>query len=490
MIVSKFIWNFFQEVIANRDNSPTKTSVLMYAYFQMLYNLGTLFEPAGIPSSDRVSPLKNSPLIKNYISKSTADLLPTILYIGHRAFMKKLYPSSTQLSAPDFGINLVPFPTNMTPDIIAYAESHLTEKALELQRAGFSTKNTTGLPADYTGSTSATPSPQWEQLIVPTGAVKGTNNLPLIVPSNPLSFKVQNFLGANFYKNRSFSVNPTANIIDLSAKISTTWEGGLKKEMDLLLNVYKDLDDRKKVIAEFFAGSSSQTLPPTGFFICIAQQLSQKYKQTTQDDLKMYFSLAAGIFDAGVSAWYYKSTYNQARPINLIRNYYANKTVASWTPLSTPILGKQWLPYQEFNFVTPPFPDVASGHSTFSRVASKILNWWFGNPALYDGFSTATMPNINLLCPALNINDKTVSIGEYVFDKGCSSIEPDITPKARTVLRYKTLDELASDAGLSRIYGGIHSFQTNEVSQELADWVYERTVSKLMGEFKFNSPKN
>jgi len=58
-------------------------------------------------------------------------------------------------------------------------------------------------------------------------------------------------------------------------------------------------------------------------------------------------------------------------------------------------------------------------------------------------------------------------------------------PKVRTVLRYKTLDELASDAGLSRIYGGIHTFETNEVSQELADWVYERTVAKLMGEFKF-----
>lgn len=75
MIVSKFIWNFFQEVIANRDNSPTKTSVLMYAYFQMLYNLGTLFEPSGISSKDRVSPLKNATLIKNYIAKSTADLL-------------------------------------------------------------------------------------------------------------------------------------------------------------------------------------------------------------------------------------------------------------------------------------------------------------------------------------------------------------------------------------------------------------------------------
>ena len=58
------------------------------------------------------------------------------------------------------------------------------------------------------------------------------------------------------------------------------------------------------------------------------------------------------------------------------------------------------------------------------------------------------------------------------------------------MLRYKTLDELASDAGLSRIYSGIHSFQTTEVSQELSDWVYERTVAKLVGEFKLNYQKN
>lgn len=492
MIVSKFIWNFFQELIANKDNNPTKISVLMYAYFQMLYNIGTLFENNGIESNDRVLQLQNYNEIKRRIFSTNKNvihnLFETYLYIGHNAFMKKLYPNSIQLTALDYGVNQIPIPSNIMNNITAYSVSHLSQKAVEIERAGFATKNTTGLSADYTGSSSTSPSPKWEQLIVPTGAVKGTNNLPLIVHTNPLSFKIQNFLGINFYKNLGFAVDPTKEIIDLSAKISTTWDGGLKKEMDRLLDVYKDLDDRKKVIADFFAGSSKETLPPPGFFICIAMQLSQKYKQSTMNDLKMYFSLAAGIFDAGVSAWYYKSTYNQARPINLIRNYYANQTVASWTPLSTPILGKQWLPYQEFKFVTPPFPDVASGHTTFSRVASKILNWWFRNPVLYDGFSTVTIPNINLICSALNINNKTVSIGEYVFDKGCSSIEPDITPKARIVLQYKTLDELSNDAGLSRIYGGIHTFQTNDVSAELADWVYERTHKKLINDFKFSSP--
>lgn len=184
--------------------------------------------------------------------------------------------------------------------------------------------------------------------------------------------------------------------------------------------------------------------------------------------------------------------YVQGRPINLIRNYYANQTLTTWTPLQTanpaPIPGKQWLPYQNFNFVTPPFPDVASGHTTFSTVAAKLLNWWFKNPVLYDGFTIATIPNQTTLCPSLNVNDKTVCIGEFIFDQGSSTIEPGVTPKERTVLQYKTLQDLADMAGLSRVYGGIHTFQTNDVSAELGDWVYNQTRQKLTSQFKFKSP--
>ena len=203
----------------------------------------------------------------------------------------------------------------------------------------------------------------------------------------------------------------------------------------------------------------------------------------------MYFSIAAGLFDACLGAWHYKSTYKQARPVNLIRKYYADQKIKTWTPTSSSeINGKQWLPYQPLTFVTPPFPDVASGHTTFSNVAAKILNWWFHNPVLYDGCSLVTIPNQQTLCPLLNVHDKMVCIGEYIFDKGCSEIEPGITPKEKIVLRYKTLEDLATMAGVSRVYGGIHTFETNEVSAELAKWVFKQTHVKLINEFKFKSP--
>lgn len=88
----------------------------------------------------------------------------------------------------------------------------------------------------------------------------------------------------------------------------------------------------------------------------------------------------------------------------------------------------------------------------------------------------------------MNINNKVACIGEYIFDKGCSEIEPDITPKKQIVLRYNNLEELANMAGLSRVYGGIHTFETNKVSAELATWVFEQTHNKLINEFKFKSP--
>jgi len=84
MIISNFIWNFFQEIIQHSDNNPTKFSVLSYAYFQMLYNFGTLFEKNGVQSLDRVTPLKNRNEIKASIAASPkatrCDLLGTYLY--------------------------------------------------------------------------------------------------------------------------------------------------------------------------------------------------------------------------------------------------------------------------------------------------------------------------------------------------------------------------------------------------------------------------
>ena len=44
------------------------------------------------------------------------------------------------------------------------------------------------------------------------------------------------------------------------------------------------------------------------------------------------------------------------------------------------ILATTWMPYQLSSFVTPPFPGLASGHSTFSRSAAEVLTMLTGTP--------------------------------------------------------------------------------------------------------------
>ena len=136
MIISNFIWNFFQEIIQHSDNNPTKFSVLSYAYFQMLYNFGTLFEKNGVQSLDRVTPLKNRKEIKASIAASPkatrCDLLATYLYIGHNSFLAKLYQDARQFTALDYGVKLMPIPPQFLNNLIEYSQSHLSGKTVEL----------------------------------------------------------------------------------------------------------------------------------------------------------------------------------------------------------------------------------------------------------------------------------------------------------------------------------------------------------------------
>jgi hypothetical protein len=92
MIISNFIWNFIQENIGHSDNNPTKFSVLSYAYFQMLYNVGTLFEKNGIESKDRVIPLKKCNEIRKGIFKYPKKFIKNLFIYCAQCFYIKIIP--------------------------------------------------------------------------------------------------------------------------------------------------------------------------------------------------------------------------------------------------------------------------------------------------------------------------------------------------------------------------------------------------------------
>jgi hypothetical protein len=94
------------------------------------------------------------------------------------------------------------------------------------------------------------------------------------------------------------------------------------------------------------------------------------------------------------------------------------------------ILAVDWVPYQRSTFVTPAFPGYVSGHSTFSRAAAEVMAAVTGDPYFPGGVGEFTLPR-----------------GELLHEEG---------PTEDTTLQWATYFDAADQAGLSRLYMGIH----------------------------------
>ncbi|MDY7008164.1 MAG: hypothetical protein SWX82_30600 [Cyanobacteriota bacterium] len=105
---------------------------------------------------------------------------------------------------------------------------------------------------------------------------------------------------------------------------------------------------------------------------------------------------------------------------------------------------------------SPPFAEYVSGHSTFSAAGAEILERFTGS------------------------EDFGASVS---FAAGESLFEPGVTPQAPLVLEWDTFSEAADEAGISRLYGGIHfddgDLNGRELGREVGESVWERTQSVI-----------
>jgi uncharacterized protein DUF6851/vanadium-dependent haloperoxidase-like protein len=208
-------------------------------------------------------------------------------------------------------------------------------------------------------------------------------------------------------------------------------------DIDQALRDTSNLTDAQKVTAEYWADGPGTAFPP-GHMVTFGEALSRMRSDTLDQDVKLFFALGNGVMDAGIAAWNVKYQYDSVRPITAIRERYKNQQVTSWLGPGKGfghVLGQDWMPYQNINVVTPPFPEYVSGHSTFTAAGRTILAFFYGT----DNF------NAQVTIPA-----------------GSSSFEPGITPRKPVVLTWKTLTDAADQAGMSRRWGGIH-FQTGDM---------------------------
>jgi hypothetical protein len=254
------------------------------------------------------------------------------------------------------------------------------------------------------------------------------------------------------------------------------------------------LADYARVLAEFWADGPNSETPP-GHWNVIANAVSDsplmaaKIGSGAADrlswDVHMYFALNGAVHDAAIAAWGLKRRYQSVRPISMIRylaehgqssdpnlpaydpeglplipglielitpqssapgqrhaalaDHIGEIAIRAWRgnpkdPSQTSgvgwILGDRWVPYQKGTFVTPAFPGFISGHSTFSRAAAEVLAAYTGSPYFPGGEFT-----------------QSFSPGYLKFERG---------PSKPLTLEWATYYDAADQAGISRIYGGIH----------------------------------
>ncbi|WP_299963261.1 DUF6851 domain-containing protein [uncultured Roseobacter sp.] len=300
----------------------------------------------------------------------------------------------------------------------------------------------------------------WQPLRVPTGVVTDADGLPIVDETNPASYVDQIALTPHWGSVTSFALaendmfRPDAppKLGDFSAYVDgtgklTTGDQAYRDQITEVIEISARLTTEQKVIAELWADGPRTESPP-GHWNQIAQDIALREGHGIDEDAKMFFALNAAVFDAGIATWEAKYTYDYVRPQSAIRDLYFGATIEAWGGVNKgrrEIAGETWQPYQNVTFVTPPFPEYVSGHSTFSMAAAKTIASFVGSDVYYDGTSLSNYDLDN--APGIDL------LGEY---EARELAFEDFGGGAPVVLRWNTLTEAAEEAGISRLYGGIH----------------------------------
>jgi hypothetical protein len=251
------------------------------------------------------------------------------------------------------------------------------------------------------------------------------------------------------------------------------------QETKEVLEVSQNLTPKEKITAEFWAGGPG-TITPPGLWILFSVYCAYHYGIDTIAELSLYKRMTAGLFQASIVCWKVKREKMQERPIQAIRRL-LDENVNNWTS-NTDINTDVWQPYQEIDFVTPPFPDFVSGHSTFSGIGSRILTNFFKTSIIPSGKVNFDQNLMKLISPSFNIKcDGKCNISNILVYPETSFIQNNIPnvsdmPQTGVCLDWTTWDQMAEDAGKSRIYGGIHYDSSNQgglsLGRNLAPYFY------------------
>jgi hypothetical protein len=254
------------------------------------------------------------------------------------------------------------------------------------------------------------------------------------------------------------------NESDLLALVTPATGTDRDAEIDAVLNISQNLPDDEKMIAAFWSGSSPGGMPPPLMAIWLWKEYMRSNSFSCTRIMYSLLDLAVHLFEGARVCWGQKYMFMQARPIQEIRRRYNGQMISSWNGT---ISGDQWIPYQRASFVTPPFPDFPSGHSHFTQAFAVTMTKWFG-PTITKNMMTYDLQS---LYSTSFTSNQTAAFGDFILPAGSSAIQPGTVPAADVTLSFSTWQDMADQAGMSRLFGGIHSITAHYASQITANAV-------------------
>ncbi len=143
---------------------------------------------------------------------------------------------------------------------------------------------------------------------------------------------------------------------------------------------------------------ATKKLTPVGHWMGIVEILARQKGLNEAHTATAYALTAAAIFDGFISCWEEKYRSNMVRPVTVIRDRFDSE----WSPL----------------LQTPSFPEYTSGHSVITAAAATVLT--------------------------------------EIFGKNQSFTDTTEKKYLGMVRSFSSIEAAADEAGISRLYGGIH----------------------------------
>jgi hypothetical protein len=194
-----------------------------------------------------------------------------------------------------------------------------------------------------------------------------------------------------------------------------------------------DRTDYQTLCTPFWSDDLGTSTPP-GHWNLIAQDIARRKNLSEPECARFFALLNLAEADAAIACWEAKYYYNVWRPETALREL-------------DPKINPDVVNHPDFipNMSAPPFPSYISGHSTFSAAGARSIALFIGTDDIDFSVASDGLPGV--------------------------------------VHHFTKLSDAQKEAGMSRVWGGIHTMSDNleaqKVGVEVADWVFAHALQPI-----------